>query len=542
MQRRSFLTLAAAAAYAQSSSKPYPMRWVYCSRALNRDEDVEDIRKIAETSRQHGLNGMALAVGVDNPRRSTGDYEKRLAEVRRICTDNKLEMIPLMFSIGYAGSILGYDRNLAEGLPVRDALFTAHGRELRFDPDPPLEFANGSFEEYEGNRAKSLNMQDEPGVVSFIDTSVVKDGKASLRLENFQQPHGHGRIMQEIAVHPYRQYRITCWVKTEGLEPKGAFRILALTKSGREIAPVEPEIPGTSDWRKVSILFNSMTFDRLRIYAGVWGGKAGKCWLDGLKIEEVGFENLLRRPGTPVTVRNEAQGTGYEEGRDYETNPILRLTQNSRIQDGERLRIDYYHWMSVNRGQVTACMCEPKVYEVMAEQAQRVHELLAPSKVLFSMDEIRAGGSCKACKDSGLTMAQILGRCITRQTEIVRKLNPKVEVFVWSDMLDPSHNAHGNYFLVDGDFTGSWNHIPKDLRIVCWYYQKRRESLEFFSKLGYQTVAGAYYDGDNLENPKGWLAAMENTPGASGIMYTTWQNKYELLAPFGDLLSGGHGL
>jgi hypothetical protein len=50
-------------------------------------------------------------------------------------------------------------------------------------------------------------------------------------------------------------------------------------------------------------------------------------------------------------------------------------------------------------------------------------------------------------------------------------------------------------------------------------------------------MAGAYYDADNLDNPKAWLEALAATPGASGIIYTTWLNKYELLAPFGDLVS-----
>jgi len=35
-------------------------------------------------------------------------------------------------------------------------------------------------------------------------------------------------------------------------------------------------------------------------------------------------------------------------------------------------------------------------------------------------------------------------------------------------MLDPNHNARGNYYLVKGDFTGSWNHVPKDLIIAVW--------------------------------------------------------------------------
>ena len=84
----------------------------------------------------------------------------------------------------------------------------------------------------------------------------------------------------------------------------------------------------------------------------------------------------------------------------------------------------------------------------------------------------------------------------------------------------------------------NWEHVPREMRIMCWYYERRQKSLDFFSGLGFVTAAGAYYDGSTLDNPKGWLEALEQTKGAAGIMYTTWQNRYELLAPFGDLVSG----
>jgi len=35
------------------------------------------------------------------------------------------------------------------------------------------------------------------------------------------------------------------------------------------------------------------------------------------------------------------------------------------------------------------------------------------------------------------------------------------------------------------------------------------------------------------------MEELAHTPGALGIMYTTWENKYKLLAPFGDLVSRG---
>jgi hypothetical protein len=36
----------------------------------------------------------------------------------------------------------------------------------------------------------------------------------------------------------------------------------------------------------------------------------------------------------------------------------------------------------------------------------------------------------------------------------------------------------------------------------------------------------------------GWLDVMKRTPGAAGMMYTTWLNKYDLLPEFGRLLRG----
>jgi hypothetical protein len=221
--------------------------------------------------------------------------------------------------------------------------------------------------------------------------------------------------------------------------------------------------------------------------------------------------------------------------------PSIQILPGSRIVEGERLRISFFHGTNIYNGQTPVCMSEPRLYEIWRTQARLVHQALAPGKYLLNMDEIRTGGSCEACKKRGATMGQILGDCLTKQVNLLREVNPKAEIFVWSDMLDPNHNANPNkkyYYLAEGIFTDSWKHVPKDLNIVCWYYEKRAESLRHFSNLGFRTVAGAYYDADNLDNPRGWLESLDATPGAAGIMYTTWLNKYDLLPGFGDLVSG----
>jgi hypothetical protein len=531
-------------------AKEYPCRWVYVSRSLRADKDVADIEQIVQTASAHGLNGMVLSAGLDRLDVQPPEYLERLAKVRAICEKAHVEIIPSIFSVGYGSSVLAYNRNLAAGIPVIDAPFLVSNGEATLDPDRTPAIANGGFERHEGDRIEGYRFQDKPGEVSFVDSQVVKSGHASLRLENFgRDEHGLGRIMQEVEVQPHRCYRLSCWVKTEALEPKDAFRILVLGTDDRDVAPYDPEIPSTSDWRHIVMGFNSLSYDKVRVYAGVWNGKAGRVWLDDLTIEEVGLLNILRRPGTPLTVQSENTGVRYEEGRDFgpirdrtltfrfdHEPPKIVVPSGGRIKDGERLKVSYYHGMGVNAGQVTLCMSEPEVYKIWEKQAALMHKYLAPSKYLLAMDEIRAGGSCQACKQRHLSMAQILGDCVTKQVAILRHANPKAEVFCWSDMLDPNHNAHGNYYLVEGDFTGSWNYVPKDLEIVCWYYEKRKESLEFFSSHRFKTFAGAYYDADTLENPRGWLDALDNTPNVIGIMYTTWQDKYTLLGPFGDLV------
>jgi len=531
--------------------KDYPYRWVYVSKSLRSDNDVGDIKSIVKTATEHGLNGMVLAAGLDNLDIQPPEYFKRLEEVKQICTQHNIEIIPTGFSVGYGGSVLSQDKNLAAGIAVKDALFVVENGRAHLVPDPAVQIINSDFEEYDGNRLAGYEFHDRPGEVSFVDKEVFKSGKASLRFENFgKYEHGHARLMQEVKVHPHRCYRLSCYVKTDQLEPADSFRLAVLSLDGRDIAPWDPAVPSSADWRKVVMGFNSLSFDTVRIYVGVWGGKSGKFWLDDLQLEEVGLLNILRRPGTPLTVQGEETQLLYEEGKDFaevkdprlnfkfdHDPPELVILPESKIKNGQRLRISYYHGMGVNRGQVTVCMSEPNLYEIWQKQAQLLHKHLASGKYLLSMDEIRAGGACEACKKRKMTMGRILGDCITKQIEIIRKVNPRTEVFIWSDMLDPNHNAHDNYYLVDGDFTNSWNYVPKDLIIVCWYYEKCNESLKFFSSLGFRTLAGAYYDGDTLDNPKGWLEVLERTPGACGIMYTTWENKYKLLAPFGDLVT-----
>ena len=133
-------------------------------------------------------------------------------------------------------------------------------------------------------------------------------------------------------------------------------------------------------------------------------------------------------------------------------------------------------------------------------------------------------------------MAQLLGECVAKQAQAVRRHSPGAEVYVWSDMFDPNHNAHGDYYLVEGDFTGSWKHIPKDLIIGVWGGAPREKSLRFFADEGFRVLVACYYDAADLRDVRGWLEVARGVPNVRGFMYTPWQRKYALLPDFGDLV------
>jgi hypothetical protein len=546
-----FVLLAGFTLQAQTlnSGRPYADRFVWVfGWGLDHDADLASMTDLIKTAGAHGLNGAVLSADMDTLCKKSPEYFTRLEALQKACDQNHLELIPSLFSVGYGGGALAHNPHLAEGLAVENAPFVVSNGVALFQPAESIKIANGGFESYTGQNLKGFNFHDEPGTVSFIDTQTVHGGSASLRLENFTtNPHGHGRVMQEIKLIPHRCYRLRLWVKTDGLTPANAFQMTLLAKD-REIAPRSFNLPATTGWREITTDFNSLEYDRANLYAGVWGAKSGRLWLDDWSLEEVGPVNVLNRPGTPVTVRNEDGTVTYTVGKDYA--PLkdrnfslyrpnhepasLQIPPGSRITNSQNLRISWYHPEIIYDGQITVCMAEPELYEIFDHEAALMAKHIKPHRFLLNMDEIRMGGTCQAC--AGKNMGELLGQCVTRQCEILKRHFPGTQIYVWSDMFDPGHNAHGNYYLVSGDFTGSWNHIPKDLVMAVWSGEPRPKSLKFFAGQGFSTLAACYYDADDLNDVKGWLEQSKDIPGVRGFMYTPWLKKYDLLPDFGDLI------
>ncbi|HJW87745.1 MAG TPA: hypothetical protein VJ440_14020, partial [Candidatus Brocadiaceae bacterium] len=533
----------------------YPHRLFYVSSKLDNDGEVGNVCSVVRSAAGAGFNGMVFSSpGLERLGVEFSGYAKRLKEVASVCKENNIEIIPMVFSLNSDDSTVFHDKNLVEGLPVKDAPFIVWNGDAVLVPDQSVRFPNGGFEDYVGDQIKLYQLQDVAVQVIFADKSVHKEGKASLRFEKQEQDAGtKGYVAQEVRVKPYRSYKVTFWVKTEGLNPPTSFLPQVHGKDSRILMELNPVLQTIGDWRRMTFGFNSCDNSTVKIYLGLSNWVSGKLWVDDLSIEEVAPLNVLSRPGTPVAIRNKKTGATYEESCDFapivdskmnfrfdHDEPLVKIVPNSSIKDDDRLLISFYQGIALHESQVSFCMSEPKLFELWHDQALAIHEAIAPNKYFLNVTQVRAGGTCETCKLRGISMAQILGDCVTRQMGVVREINPNAEVFIWSDMLDDNHNARNNYYLVDGDLTGSWNYIPKDLIIVCWYHKLRNESMHHFSSQGFKTLACVNSD-KGVGEIKDWLQALKNTPDANGAMYTSFENDYTKLASFGRVVYSDMG-
>jgi hypothetical protein len=532
-------------AYAEPTRPKLTYRWFYVGSSLSDRAAVDRITGgIFPRAAKAGYNGVMVG------NIAFGRSPEHIANVRRFreaAAQYHLDIIPWVM-MHNLGTVLDRDPNLAEGLPVREALFVVQGREATLHPDPPVHVANGGFEEASGDRFGSWE-KDSPGQSAYTDHAVFHSGGASLRVEGAEKAdprYGQGRLMQRIKVRPFRQYHLRFWVKTQDFGGRASCEVLASAKGEHPLADLadhEPGIEVTQDWTRYDLLFNSLEWNEVRLYLGVWSGKGGRIWWDDVSLEEVGLLNPLRRAGTPITVRGE-DGARYEEGRDYEpvrdaalaANPSyhaplsIRLTANSHIQDGQLLRVSYYHPIHLANN-LASCLSEPKVYDIMRQELVFVNDMLHPRIFFMSDDEIRVANWDESCQQRHLTPGQLLADKVRRCTKMIEELRPDAEIWDWSDMFDPVHNAVADYYAVNGSWAGSWEGLAPEVGIVNWANHLQGRNLKFFADRGHKQILAGFYDGDGYPIDK-WLAAGAGLPGIVGVMYTTWQDDYSQLEAF----------
>jgi len=505
-------------------------RWLYSQTNLQVDENATELEDLWRRAAKAGYTHVLLA---DSKMAKLGDvpahYFRNLERMKKLAAELKLEVVPALFHMGYSEAMLWHDPNLAEALPVKDALFVVKNGVANVVSDPPIAIRGGDM--------SNLSLWSWKDPVAVADSGAVR----------MTDPEGRrARIAQHLKLTPFRQYHLTVRVKTAAFRGKPEVKLIA---GERMLNYADLGIEPTQDWTTHHVIFNSLDNSEAQLYLGCWDGTTGTVWWDDCTIEEAGLVNLVRRPGAPLTVRRESGGA-LVEGRDFETVIDLRSGVipwkgefevwhqppgiKTSLPDGTRLCVSYYHAITVNNAQATICPSEPKTYELLRDEARRVHVAWGAKGYMMSHDEIRVWNWCAACQKRNLDAGALLADNARRCVNILREINPGGRIYIWNDMFDPTHNAHDNYYLVRGSFRDSWEGLDKDVIIVNWNFGRRDQSLKWFAELGHPQILAGYYDGKPGQILQ-WLESAKNINGVQGVMYTTWRHRFDDLEKFAEL-------
>jgi hypothetical protein len=506
-------------------------KWLFCLQNLWVDKNIDQLEALFERAGKAGYTHVLLG---DSKFSKLADmdarYFRNVERIKKAAAAAKLQLVPALFSIGYSNDLLWHDPNLIEALPVHDAPFIVRSGEARLEPDPDIGLKGGDFADLKKWSWKDAGVTEENG---------------SARMEATKG--GVVRLVQKIKLRPFRQYHLSVEVKTADFRGTPEAKVLVGNSTLNYNAL---GAKATQDWKMHHAVFNSLSNSEANLYLGSWNAKGGVLWWKNARLQEVGLLNVVRRSGAPLTVRMEenkqlSEGKDFDSIRDphmgtkpwkgsydiYHEPPVIKTS----LPDETRLRVSYYHAATVHDDQANICPSEPKTTELLRDQAQRMHKAWSAKGYMMSHDEIRVLNWCAACQKRNLDAGAILADNVNTCIRLLREVNPGGTIYVWSDMFDPNHNAHKNYYLVRGDLAGSWEGLDKDVIIVPWYFEKRKQSLQFFANRGHRQVIAGYYD-HKPEQVTEWINAADGVPGVLGVMYTTWQHKYDDLERFAELI------
>jgi hypothetical protein len=325
---------------------------------------------------------------------------------------------------------------------------------------------------------------------------------------------------------------------------------------------------GDHDWTQADYTFNSQASTEGYLYFGVWGGSSGILWFDDITLEETSLVYLVRRPGAPLKVYDPASPSRvYREGADikfiqdgrmastsepftddyHEPSPVS-LPEGTQLSPGQMVAIDYYSALPVpGTHGVSMCMTEPAALQWVRQNAGAINRVLPPAAgMVLGYDEIRQMNSCATCRLKKLSAGQLLAWSVGETVTSYSSVASGRPLYIWSDMFDPKHNAHDNYFSVEGDLSGGWIGVPSNVTVLNWNLGQLHQSLLWFSgRLSKQPVthgqiiAGYYDQGDGAAAAREELGAAAGVPGVRGLMYTTWNDDYSQLAPFAQTVRAG---
>ncbi len=462
------------------------------------------------------------------------EFFQNFARIRAQAKALGLTLVPYSFN---PSQVTYADPTLAEAVPVQGTEFVVRQGEATLAPLPQL-LLNPGFEEADGNQPAGWDV-DKAGVVTFVDTDVKHSGKASLRVQDpsdGDKPYGHGRHFQKVTVLPFHAYELSVWMKTDHFTRPDTISLYVAGNDGQQRdlysnrdADMGDRVAPTQDWKEYTALFNSLTNTSIEVYAGTWGdtNTHGKLWFDDMQLHEVGLADTVRRPSLPITVTSWDGAHIYKEATDYVVGDRrLTIPSGSAIAKGARLKVSWYQGATMVQDTPPASAKQARYFAIEEDISRRLDMLFGhPPSFMMTYDEWRVANWDPV--GPPVTAGQYVAQTTRKSIALLRRINARYEIYVWSDMYDPHENAQPNYYAVNGSLAGSWLGLTPGTVVMTWTSDAK--ALLFFSHLGLHQVIGGYYD--SVDNVRDWLDKLDaveaqGAHGIDGFLYTTWDGDY----------------
>ncbi len=534
--------------------EPLPTLWLQVRENLQPEANIPPLLQLLDRAAAAGYGGVVLADFklhlLHREGLRTAAYPAHLAQVLEHAAGLGLVVVPAIFPFGYSEGILSADPNMAESLRVEGTSFivSADGGSLELQP-ADIGFVGGGLDAWSAGTPDGWSWVDERVVE---DTGVKRSGAASARID---AGSGNARLNQALSIPPTRQVHVSFWMRTEGLSYSWFNAMLYDPEAGLARNFDGLSAAANQDWTRYDLTATRGDAGPLTLYLGLWDGSQGTAWIDDVVVEETALVNLVRRDGAPLVLEGPAGplvegvdvdpvsdpgmgGVPYAGNYDrWHEPPTVTLPGTTSLGPGDLVTAAFEFAQPVNGYQVGACLSAPAVDTWMTDNAAAVAEAFAAAPGFFlGYDEMRHGNSCSLCAGRGLSAGALVADHVQRSAAILRGLRPESELFYWSDVFDPNHNAHDGYYLVEGDLAGAWEGLPADAVVVNWL--RTAESVAWFEGRGHRQILAGYYDtGDGAASAASDLAVA--TPSVVGFMYTTWQDDYDELETYAAQVVAG---
>ena len=263
-------------------------------------------------------------------------------------------------------------------------------------------------------------------------------------------------------------------------------------------------------------------------------------------IRSIDFKELNQTaPANLFVLFNKVHyGEGEPEGyplRWGETfNPIstIQRLEEGRIQNGQKIKVQYSYigpdpWSLLK---VRYCRSDERLHRDGPQNyiwrwCMDPIRLWGADDFCLDMDETRVFAWDKRCQDSGKSRSRIWADDIRYYYETIRKSNPSARIFLWSDMLDPGHNAP--IYKTEDVVSIFTEYDMSDVIMIPWKQSIARNSIAFFAENNFPLMASCIKaKSEEFISAPQWAHWIRQYYGNKkmehGLMYCRWGYGFDL--------------